>query len=124
MFGVFGLIALLIAAVGVYGVVFYTVAQRTREVGLRVALGARRTQVVGPMLRQVGLLSAIGLAIGLAGAFFVTPLVGSLLLGVTPNDPAGLAVVSMLLAAIALVATWVPAWRASAVDPVLALRDP
>ena len=124
MFGVFGLIALFIAAVGVYGVVFYTVAQRTREVGLRVALGASRTQVVGPMLRQVGLQSAIGLTIGLAGAVFVTPLVGSLLLGVTPNDPAGLAVVSILLAAIALVATWVPAWRASAVDPMLALRDP
>ncbi|HEY7475568.1 MAG TPA: ABC transporter permease [Vicinamibacterales bacterium] len=124
MFGVFGFIALLIAAVGVYGVVFYTVAQRTREVGLRVALGASRTQVVGPMLRQVGLQSAIGLTIGLAGAVFVTPVVRSLLLGVTPNDPAGLAVVSILLAAIALVATWVPAWRASAVDPMLALRDP
>jgi putative ABC transport system permease protein len=124
MFGVFGSIALLIAAVGVYGVVFYTVTQRTREIGLRVALGARRGQVVGPMLRQVGLLSAIGLTIGLAATFFVTPVVGSLLLGVTPNDPAGLAAVSLLLAAIALVATWVPAWRASAVDPTLALREP
>ena len=104
--------------------VFYTVTQRTREIGLRVALGARRGQVVGPMLRQVGLLSAIGLTIGLAATLFVTPVVGSLLLGVTPNDPSGLAAVSLLLAAIALVATWVPAWRASAVDPTLALREP
>ena len=103
--------------------VYYTVAQRTREIGLRVALGARRTQVVGPMLRQVGLLAAIGLAIGLAGALLITPVVASLLIGVSPNDPAGFAVASASLAAIALVATWVPAWRASAVDPMVALRD-
>ena len=123
MFGVFGLIALVIAAVGVYGVVFYTVAQRTREIGLRVALGARRAQVVGPMLRQVGLLSALGVAIGLAGALAITPVVGSLLIGVSPNDPAGFVAVSILLGAIALIATWLPAWRASAVDPMVALRD-
>ncbi len=114
---------MLIAAIGVYGVVFYTVSQRTREIGLRVALGARRTQVVGPMLRQVGLLSVIGLAIGLAGALFVTPMVGSLLIGVSPTDPVAFAVVTVLLAGAALVATWVPAWRASAVDPMVALRD-
>jgi predicted permease len=123
MFGVFGLIALFVAAVGVYGVVFYTVSQRTREIGLRVALGARRTQVVGPMLRQVAVLSAIGLTIGLAAAVAVTPVVGSLLLGISPNDPAGLAAVSVILAAVALAATWVPAWQASAVDPMVALRD-
>ena len=123
MFGVLALVALFVAAVGVYGVVFYTVSQRTREIGLRVALGARRTQVVGPMLRQVAVLSAIGLAIGLAGAIAVTPVVGSLLLGISPNDPAGFAAVSLILAAIALAATWVPAWQASAVDPVVALRD-
>jgi predicted permease len=123
MFGVFGLIALFVAAVGVYGVVFYTVSQRTREIGLRVALGARRAQVVGPMLRQVAVLSAIGLTIGLAGAVAVTPVVGSLLLGISPNDPAGLAAVSFILAAVALAATWVPAWQASAVDPMVALRD-
>jgi len=120
---VFGVIALLIAAVGVYGVVFYTVAQRTREIGLRVALGARRAQVVGPMLRQVGLLCAVGLTIGHLGALAVTPVVGSLLIGVSPNDPAGSATVSLMLAAVALVATWVPAWHASAVDPMVALRD-
>jgi putative ABC transport system permease protein len=123
LFGVFGAIALLIAAVGVYGVVFYTVAQRTREIGLRVALGAQRTQVVGPMIRQVGLLAAAGLAIGIVGAFLATPVVESLLIGVSANDPAGFAMVSLMLMAVAIVATWVPAWRASAVDPTVALRD-
>jgi putative ABC transport system permease protein len=123
MFGVFGLVALVLAAVGVYGVVFYTVAQRTREIGLRVALGARRAQVVGPMLRQVGLLSALGLGLGLLGAIAVTPVVQSLLIGVSPNDPVGYAAVALMLAAVALGATWLPAWQASAVDPIVALRD-
>jgi predicted permease len=123
MFGVLGGIALTVAAVGVYGVVFYTVEQRTREIGVRVALGANRAQVVRPMLRHVATLTAVGLAIGLAGAAAVTPLVGSLLISVTPNDPAGYAGVAVALGGIALAATWLPAWRASAVDPVVALRD-
>jgi putative ABC transport system permease protein len=123
MFGVFGLIALIMAAVGVYGVVFYTVSQRTREIGLRVALGARRAQVVAPMMRQVGVLSAIGLAIGLVGAIAVTPFVGSLLLNLSPHDPVSFAAVSIVLALAALAATWIPAWQASAVDPMIALRD-
>jgi len=123
LFGVFAVVALFVAAVGVYGVVHYTVAQRTREIGLRVALGARRAQVVGPMLRHVGALVAVGVALGLVGAVAVTPFVGSLLIGVEPNDPALLGGVSLLLAAVALVATWLPAWRASAVDPVAAFRE-
>jgi len=122
MFGVFGVIALFIAAVGVYGVVYYTVAQRTKEIGLRVALGAGRAQVVGPMLRQVAVLSLIGIAIGLFGAWEINPIVANLLLNVSPTDPLSFAVVSVLLAAIALVATWIPAWRASAVSPLVALR--
>jgi putative ABC transport system permease protein len=122
MFGVFGIIALFIAAVGVYGVIFYTVAQRTKEIGLRVALGARRAQVVGPMVRQVGTLAIVGILLGLGAAVAITPLVGSLLLNVSPNDPASFAAVSVLLAAIAIVATWIPAWRASNVDPLVALR--
>ncbi len=123
LFGVFGLVALAIAAIGVYGVVYYTVARRTREIGLRVALGASRTQVVGPMLRQSAWLAGGGILIGLATASFITPVVGSLLIGVSPNDPTGLAGVSLTLLAIVLVATWVPAWRASRVDPMVALRD-
>ena len=123
MFGVLGVIALFIAAVGVYGVAFFTAAQRTREIGIRVALGARRGQVVGPMMRQVGWLSSVGLALGVLGALAVTPIVGSLLIGVAPHDPAALAIVSATLAIIALAATWLPAWRASAVDPVVALRE-
>ncbi len=123
LFGAFGIIALFIAAVGVYGVVFYTVVQRRREIGLRVALGARRAQVVGPMLRQVGLLSLAGLALGLVGAAATAPIVGSLLIGVPAIDPIGLTTVSALLVVMALGATWVPAWRASAVDPTIALRE-
>jgi putative ABC transport system permease protein len=123
MFAVFGAIALFVAAVGVYGVVYYTVEQRTREIGLRVALGATRRQVVGPMLRQTGWLAATGVAVGLAGALLVTPAVGSLLIGVAPDDPASLAAVSVALGTMAIVATWIPAWRASAVDPVIALRQ-
>jgi hypothetical protein len=120
MFGVFGVIALFISAVGVYGVVHYTVAQRTNEIGLRVALGASRSQVVGPMIRRIALLAVIGLTIGLGGSLLVTPLVGSLLIGVSPNDPASFATVSVLLASVSLAATWIPSWRASAVNPVVA----
>jgi putative ABC transport system permease protein len=123
MFGVFAVIALVIAAIGVYGVVFYTVSLRTREIGVRVALGAARAQVVGPLLRQIAWRSAVGLAIGLAGAWLITPVVGSLLLDLSPHDPAGLTAVCLLLFLVSLLATWLPAWRASGVDPVRALRD-
>ena len=123
LFGVFGAIALVIATIGVYGVVFYTVAQRTREIGLRIALGAARGQVVGPMLRQIGLLAGLGVAIGVAAAFELTPIVGSLLIGVSPNDPVDYVSVAAILGGVALIATWLPAWRASAVDPLVALRD-
>jgi putative ABC transport system permease protein len=123
LFGVLGAVAMLLAAIGVYGVVFYTVGQRTREIGIRVAVGARRGQIVRPMLGHVGLLSAVGAILGLTGAWAVTPLVGALLIGVSPNDTAGLVGVATMLTAVALVAAWVPAWRASGVDPVIALRD-
>jgi ABC-type antimicrobial peptide transport system permease subunit len=75
------------------------------------------------MLRQVGLLSALGVVLGLVGAMAVTPVVRSLLIGVSPNDPAGYAAVSLMLALVALIATWLPAWQASAVDPIVALRE-
>lgn len=123
LFGIFGAIAIVIAAVGVYGVVYYTVAQRTREIGLRVALGASRVQVVGPMIRKILVLSAVGLVIGLGGALAFTPVISSLLIGVGPNDPLGFSVVSALLVAVAATATWIPAWRASSIDPTIALRE-
>ncbi len=123
MFGAFGIIALFVSAVGVFGVVHYTVAQRTKEIGLRVAIGANRWQIIGPMVGRVALLTTLGIAIGIGGALLLTPLVGSLLLGVSPTDPASFATVSVLLACIAIIATWLPAWRASAVDPVVALRE-
>ncbi len=123
MFGAFGVSALFIAAVGVYGVIFYTVAQRTKEIGLRVALGAARAQVVRPMVRQVALLAGLGIAIGLGAAIWITPFIGSLLIGVSPTDPLSFAIVSAMLAATALVATWIPAWRAAAAaNPLEALR--
>jgi predicted permease len=123
MFAVLGAIAIGVGAIGVYGVVFYTVAQRTREIGLRIALGATRGQVVGPMLLQIGLLSGVGLMMGLAGAVAMTPVVGSLLIGISPNEPMAYAALAGALAAIALVATWLPARRATAADPLIALRD-
>ena len=123
MFGVFAIIALFISAVGVFGVVHYTVAQRTKEIGLRMALGASRRQVVGPMVRRVVLQTILGIGIGIVGAWLLTPLVGSLLLGVSPTDPGSFATVSVLLALVAIVATWLPSWRASAVNPVVALRE-
>lgn len=123
MFAVLGVIAIFLAGVGVYGIAFYTAAQRTREIGIRVALGARRAQVIRPAIREVGLLSIVGLAIGLLGALAVTPIVGSLLINVSPTDPQALAAVSALLATVALIATWLPTWRASAVDPMVTLRD-
>jgi len=123
LFGVFAIIAIFISAVGVFGVVHYTVAQRTKEIGLRVALGASRGQVVGPMLKRVALLTTLGIGIGIGGALLLTPLVGRLLLGVSPTDPVSFATVSVLLALVAIVATWLPSWRASAVNPVVALRE-
>ena len=123
LFGAFGAIALLLAGLGVYGVIHYTVARRTREIGLRIALGASRQQVVNPLLRRSAFLSAIGVAIGLGAAVPITPIVGGLLIGVTPLDPVSFAGASAVLITIALVATWIPAWRASDVDPAVTLRN-
>ena len=124
LFGVIGAIALVLAAIGVYGVVFYTVSQRTREsvCALRSAPAARKS--CGPCCGRWGCIALVGLAIGVAGAVSVTPVVGSLLIGMSPNDRRRSCGVSAPLVAVALAATWVPAWRASAVDPVIALRDP
>jgi len=122
LIGPAGVLALVIAAIGLYGVMAYWVGQRTREVGIRVAIGARPADVFRLVMGQGLALAAIGLALGLAGAFAASRVVAGLLFGVSPTDPLVFAGVPVLLAAVAAVASWVPARRALKVDPLLALR--
>jgi putative ABC transport system permease protein len=122
LFGVFAGLALMLAVAGIYGVVSYTVTQRTREIGIRMALGAKPEQVLGRVLGEGMLLVAIGVAIGLIGAAFVTRLLQSLLAGVSPHDPWAFVAVSLVLGGAALAANLLPARRAASVDPVHALR--
>jgi putative ABC transport system permease protein len=122
MFGAFATIALVLAAVGVYGVISYAVSQRTQEIGVRVALGAQRTDVLRLIVGHGALLGGIGIAIGLVGALAVTRFLRTLLFGVSPFDPASFVGVSLTLTVIALLASYIPARRAAKVDPVEALR--
>ncbi len=122
LFAVFAGIALLMAIAGTYGVISYAVTQRTREIGIRIALGAEPGQVLSAILREGMMLAAIGLALGLVGAFATTRLLQPLLAGVTPHDPLAYAAVSIGLAVAALAANLIPARRAASVDPVHALR--
>jgi predicted permease len=118
----FSLFALLLACVGLYGVMSYTVARRTNEIGIRIALGAQRRDVVGLVLRETMLLVIIGVIIGLSAALGATRLIASLLYGLTPNDPLTIGLASMLLLTVAALAGYLPARRASRVDPMVALR--
>jgi predicted permease len=122
LLGLFATAALALAAVGLYGIVAYAVVQRTREIGIRVALGANRQNVVGLMLSQGMKLVVIGLGLGLAGAFGLTPLLQSLLYDIKPIDPLSFSVVSLALLLVAFLASWIPARRAARVDPMVALR--
>ena len=122
MFGAFAAIALVLAAVGVYGVIAYAVSQRTQEIGVRVALGAQRGDVMRLIVGHGALLGGLGIAIGLAGALGVTRFLRTLLFGVSPFDPISFVGVSVVLTTIALLASYIPARRAARVDPVEALR--
>jgi putative ABC transport system permease protein len=119
----FAALAALLAVVGIYGVMAFAVSERRREIGVRLALGARAGSVLAAVLREGAILAAIGVGLGLAGAFAATRLLESALFGVSPLDPATYAATAALLAAAVLVACWVPARRAARVDPLVALRE-
>ncbi len=122
LFGSFAGLALVLAAVGLYGVLSYAVAQRTREMGIRMALGAGRRDVARLVVGNGFLLVAVGLAIGLAGAFALTRLMSSLVFGVTTMDPLAFVGAVIVLAPVAVLASYVPARRAARIDPMVSLR--
>jgi len=119
----FALLALAIACVGLYGAMAYAVARRTGEIGIRMALGAQRPKIIWMVLREVLLLTGTGLVVGFAAARYTTKLVESFLYGVKANDPLALAAAIGILMAAAVAAGYAPAWRASRIDPAVALRN-
>jgi putative ABC transport system permease protein len=118
----FAVLALALAAIGIYGVIAYSVTQRTHEIGVRMALGAARSSVLGMIVREGLLMAVLGIVAGLVGAALATRLMTTLLVGITPRDPIAFGAGATLLLLVAGVASYVPARRATRVDPVVALR--
>jgi ABC-type antimicrobial peptide transport system permease subunit len=123
MLGIFGGIAVILAAIGIYGIMAYTVSQRTAELGIRMALGARRGDVLALVLRQGLLLSGIGISIGVAGALLTTRYLQALLYGLSSLDPVTFIVMILLFVVVSAFAAYVPAKRALRVDPLIAIRS-
>ena len=122
LLGIFAMLALVLAAVGIYGVMSYSVAQRTQEIGIRMALGAQRSDVLKMAVGQGLRLVLIGIVIGLAVAFGLTRVMASLLFGVSATDPATFVTISLVLVSVAVLASYIPALRAARIDPMVALR--
>jgi ABC-type antimicrobial peptide transport system permease subunit len=122
LLSVFGASALLMAAIGIYGLMAYSVQQRTQELGVRMALGAQAANIRNMVVRQGMVLAGIGLVIGVGGAFWLTRFLTGFLFGVKKWDPTAFILTPVLLCAVALIAVWVPARRATRVDPMSALR--
>jgi ABC-type antimicrobial peptide transport system permease subunit len=123
LLGAFAGVALLLAAIGTYGVLSYMVTERRREIGIQIALGADRSHVLTKIMGQGLQVTGLGVIIGLAGALALNRLVASLLFGVQPTDTVTIAFVIVTITVVAVVASWMPAWRASRVDPNIVLRD-
>jgi len=122
LFAIFAAVALVLAAVGIYGVMSYSVAQQTREIGIRMALGAQRSDVLKMTITQGLKLVGLGLAIGLAAAFILTRVMATLLFGISATDPFTFITISFVLLVVAMLASYIPSVRAMRVDPMVALR--
>jgi ABC-type antimicrobial peptide transport system permease subunit len=122
LLGVAAAVALFLGAIGLFGVISYVVGQRTREIGVRIALGAARADIRGIVFRQSAGVAAAGVVLGLVGSLALTRMMGAILFGVSARDPVTFAGAPLLLVAVAALATWLPARRAARVDPIEALR--